>query len=387
VKDALAYLKLLKTPQDSMSLLRIINTPARGIGKTTVEQLERLAAARGVPLWEAIGLALESQELGPRGGTAVGVFRRMIEELRAKAEEAPLHETVTALLERSGYRKMLEEDPSPEAEARLGNLEELVSAAADAHERGETLADFLDHAALVSDADGVDEAAQVSLLTIHNAKGLEFPVVFLAGLEEGLFPHSRSRESEADLEEERRLCYVGMTRAERRLYLSWARLRRRFGGTPPEPSAPSRFLEEIPRQLVEELNPRRAPGEVDLDGEQSLVREVARKTTYTGKTYNSLDHIAQFFAERGLGQPGAAAKAAAPAARPVAAPAMTASQASPAKPKAGGGGIRLGSTVEHPKYGRGTVLRKEGDGDGAKLTVSFPGHGLKKLIAKFATLR
>ena len=137
------------------------------------------------------------------------------------------------ILEKTGYEHMLKSDSSPEAEARLGNLEELVNAAAEASERGENAAEFLDHAALVADADGVDEQAAVSLLTIHNAKGLEFPNVFLAGMEEGLFPHSRSLTSEAAMEEERRLCYVGMTRAEKRLYLSNARYRRRFGGGQP----------------------------------------------------------------------------------------------------------------------------------------------------------
>ena len=182
---------------------------------------------------------------------------------------------------------------------------ELVNAAADAAERGETLADFLDHAALVSDADSVDSGAQVSLLTMHNAKGLEFPIVFLAGMEEGLFPHMRSLDSEAQMEEERRLCYVGMTRAEKRLFLSWARFRRRFGGGQPEPSIPSRFLNEVPRTLVEFSG--RGGGQsvpqVELYAERSYVRETAKRNLYTGKTYNSVENISNFFAERGMPPP------------------------------------------------------------------------------------
>jgi DNA helicase II / ATP-dependent DNA helicase PcrA len=379
VKDALAYLKLLQAPQDNVSLLRVINTPARGIGKTTVEALEGLARTGRLSLWEAMQQEAEARTLGPRAGAAVGAFVRMMGDLRELIGRAPLDETLGQILEKSGYRKMLEDDPSPEAESRLGNLEELLTAAADAAERGEGVTEFLDHAALVSDADGVDEAAQVNLLTMHNAKGLEFPVVFIAGMEEGLFPHSRSVNSESQLEEERRLCYVGMTRAEKRLYLTCARWRRKFGGSPPEPTIPSRFLREVPSQLTEKFGATPSRHEVDLFGEQESVREAARKNTYTGKTYNSLDHIAQFFTERGKSYPVAAprrAEAAPPASSPP----------KPQAPKAKRG-MTAGAVVQHPKYGRGTILRKEGDGEDAKLTVSFPGHGLKKLIAKYAGLK
>ena len=180
-----------------------------------------------------------------------------------------------------------------------------MNAAVEATERGETVSDFLDHAALVADADDVDEKAAVSLLTIHNAKGLEFPNVFLAGMEEGIFPHSRSLLSEAAMEEERRLCYVGMTRAEKRLYLTWARYRRRFGGGQPDVCLPSRFLNEVPVSLRERLSPHSQPrmDEVDLFSEQHEVRDAAKKNMYNGRTYNSVDNIAQFFAERGMPRP------------------------------------------------------------------------------------
>src|SRR6202035_2283843 len=240
VKDIIAYLKLAFSHQDSISLLRIINTPARGIGKTTVEQIERYALENNLDLWTAIGRMLEENQFSTRAHAALESFRKLIEEVAEALTALPLHEGLKFLEERTGYRTMLEQENTPESQGRLENLDELASAAAEAAERGETITDFLDHAALVADADSTDERAQVSLLTLHNAKGLEFPIVFLAGLEEGLFPHSRSLDSKAAMEEERRLCYVGMTRAEQRLFLTNARYRRRYGGGQPEPSIPSR---------------------------------------------------------------------------------------------------------------------------------------------------
>lgn len=394
VKDAIAYARLLLNANDNVSLMRVLNVPARGIGKTTVEQLESLAMRNGISMWQAIASACDQHLLGARAEASLGVFRRLIDGLRESMASRAPHEVLLDILDQTGYRKMLEADGTPEAESRMGNLEELVSAAADAHERGETLVGFLDQAALVADADQLDENAQVSLLTMHNAKGLEFPVVFIAGMEDGLFPHSRSRESEAQMEEERRLCYVAMTRAEKRLYLSSARMRRRFGGSPPEPCFPSRFLREVPAQMVENLHEMPRPGDVDLYAERSVVREVARRNTYTGATYNSIDHIKEFFANREAGtaaarpQPrpvAAAASAPAPAAAPAPKPAAAQPAAKPAPARRTG--LSAGATVYHAKYGRGTILRKEGDGDDAKLVISFHGFGLKKLIAKFAQLK
>lgn len=398
IKDVLAYLHLLLNPRDNVSLLRILNVPARGIGKTTAEQLESIAAREQSSLWEAIGHALERHEFGARAEAALAAFQRLIQELREAAPRMPAHELITLVLERTGYRRMLEAEGTPESESRLGNLEELISAAADAAERGETLQEFLDTAALRSDADDVDTEAQISLLTMHNAKGLEFPVVFIAGMEEGLFPHSRSIESESMLEEERRLCYVAMTRAMRRLYLTSARWRRKYGGAPMDSCQPSRFLEEIPQHLIETLHePCDVPGALDLFGERAAVREAARRHTFTGKAVNSIDHIQQFFADRGMRGPAVGASARPPAAPPAAAtPAGPSPAAPPPKPAAPPparktaaprSGFRPGARVRHPKYGRGTVVRKEGDGDDTKLTVSFPGYGLKILVARFAGLQ
>ncbi len=388
VKDLLAYLKVLLSPQDSVSLLRIINTPARGIGKGTIDQLEQYALEHGMSLWNALPKMLEERLFPARAESAIRLFKFLIESLAEEAPDKPVHETLRGILEKTGYEAMLKNDQSPDSESRLGNLEELVNAAAEAAERGETAAEFLDHAALISDADSVDEQAAVSLLTIHNAKGLEFSNVFLAGMEEGLFPHSRSLTSEAAMEEERRLCYVGMTRAEKRLYLTWARYRRKFGGGLPEVCLPSRFLNEVPNSLRERLSryQQSSHGEVDLFSEQYDVRESAKRNLYTGRTYNSVENIAQFFSERGMTPPSGFTrrpdppKSAAPAAPPPVHPAPPVQRNGPPRPA----GFRSGAVIQHPKYGRGTVLRREGDGEDAKLTISFPGYGLKKIVAKYA---
>ena len=269
----------------------------------------------------------------------------------------------------------------------------------------------------MADADQFDEKAQVSLLTIHNAKGLEFPVVFLAGMEEGLFPHSRSIDNPTAMEEERRLCYVGMTRAEKRLILSWAHWRRRFGVGEPQRSTPSRFLREVPGQLLFNIgveDDENIP-QIDLTAERHQVQQSARKNLFTGKTYNSLDNISQFFGERGMnfpaGRPASAQAGSAAASRPAGPPAggnlpgtpqpsrfntplAPRAATSPGGPPGSGSktpppktGSRQGTVVEHPKYGTGTVVRREGDGPDAKLTVLFPGHGLKKLVERYAGLK
>jgi DNA helicase-2/ATP-dependent DNA helicase PcrA len=419
VKDIVAYLKLAIQPSDSVSLLRVINTPARGIGRSTVEQVDQYASANDLSRWNAIVRMIDENLFPTRAYAAMSGFRQTMQEISLAVADKPLDEALQFIYERSGYKNMLETDRAPEAVARRENVEELISAAAEAVERGETAADFLDHAALVADADQFDEAAQVSLLTIHNAKGLEFPVVFLAGMEEGLFPHSRSVDNPAAMEEERRLCYVGMTRAEKRLILSWAHWRRRFGIGEPQRSTASRFLKEVPGHLVMNIgveDDENIP-QIDLTAERHQVQQSARKNLFTGKTYNSLDNISQFFGERGMNFPaprpatpqggaqaGSAAASRSAASRSATTPSTGNSQPSrfntplpPRSPTAPGplpkappppkGGSRQGTVVEHPKYGTGTVVRREGDGPDAKLTVLFPGYGLKKLVERYAGLK
>lgn len=397
VKDLLAYLRVLFSPQDSIALLRIINTPARGIGKNTIDQLEQYALQQGLSIWSALPAMFESRVFPTRAEAALRSFTKLIEHLMESAkEQQAVHFLLREILEKTGYEEMLKNDNSPEAEARLGNLEELVNAAAEAAERGESAAEFLDHAALVAEANSVDEQAPVSLLTIHNAKGLEFPTVFIAGMEENLFPHSRSLNSESAMEEERRLCYVGMTRAEKRLYLSNARYRRRFGGGQPEVSLPSRFLKEVPSSLGQRLSVAydRYADDVDLLAEQHEVRDSVKRNLYTGKTYNSVENIAQFFAERGMPLPSGFTRRppqdSEPAKNPAAPPPQPASKVvgpPPRRMPQRTAGVRSGTIVSHPKYGRGTVLRREGEGDDAKLTISFPGYGLKKIVEKYAGIK
>jgi DNA helicase-2/ATP-dependent DNA helicase PcrA len=255
-----------------------------------------------------------------------------------------------ALLEKiiraTRYLEILQEEGTEESESRIENIRELLTAAEESHERGEKLRDFLDYAALVSDQDAYDERSPISLMTLHTAKGLEFPVVFIMGLEDGLFPHSRSIMEATQLEEERRLFYVGMTRAENKLYLSSARFRRYFGNMDQQISEPSRFLTEVPEELVEEVGDRR--------------RKPAVK--YGGTSYDTVDAVMKVL--------GGEKKPSTPKPQPSRKP----------------GTWTLGTRVKHAKYGYGTILRTEGAGDDTKLTVSFISHGLKKMIAKYAEL-
>ena len=250
----------------------------------------------------------------------------------------------------------------------------------DSRDRGESLNEFLDHAALVSEADDYDESSRITLMTLHAAKGLEFPLVFLVGLEEGLFPHSRTLLAPDDIEEERRLCYVGMTRAMDKLIVTRARYRRRYATNMPEPSVASRFLEEIPQELLQDLGSPRRPaytsaGDYGSDRHYSYEDEdqrprysrpqPPRRTSYSGPTYNSIDNIAEFFASRG---------------KKFSRPKIDIPEAT------GSTGFRAGQRVRHPKYGEGTVFKREGAGADAKILVQFPKFGLKKLVEKYAQL-
>jgi DNA helicase II / ATP-dependent DNA helicase PcrA len=520
IKDLISYLKVIQNPDDSISLLRVINTPTRGIGKGTIDTLEHLALETGLSLWGAIGEALRRQLLPQRALASLRSFHELIEDARAMqagtfteqlAEAAALagspqamegrtpspvqpgeapqpsneaDETTDAdavsqdatafdpteftnfsfdfgapelevdsaaddqpdaaaaqpdpaessesansfptptvstadllkfLIDRTGYIKLLEAEDTPEAYSRIENLRELVNAAADSRDRAETLDQFLDHAALIADTDDYDQRSQITLMSLHAAKGLEFPLVFLSGLEEGLFPHSRTMLSPDDIEEERRLAYVGMTRAMDQLILTRAVYRRRYGSDLPEASVPSRFLEEVPAPLIEELATRRArqgtagvgtgyvgtgtlarPGgrspaafadeasthysyededqssswQQGPSGDRSPRQSGGAKPrssspTAPARPYNSIENIAEFFASRGK-------KFTVPK--------------TPVEEPTGKRGFRPGQKVRHPKYGEGTVYQREGEGEEAKITVQFPRFGLKKLVEKYAQL-
>lgn len=429
VKDIIAYLKLALNKNDDIALLRVINTPPRGIGKTTIDEIQTKAKELNTSLWDAIEkitdpLSGVTANLTIRAKTAISAFHRVIENLAEKVVEVSttdrkVTDVVIAAIDDSGYSLMLRSENSDEAEARLENLEELVNAGADYDKMPEaTIRDFIDHAALTSDTDALDQNARVTLMTIHSAKGLEFPVVFIAGLEDGIFPHSRSVNDPKELEEERRLAYVAITRAERVLYISHSMRRRVYGEE--MAAEPSQFLNEMPLELIEDLSYGNswlsfAKGSgSSKHAVASLKGEVPRqkpKNLYTGKTYNSSEAITEFFKNRGQGKAfGAGASTgsgtksenrptvpeqAPPPARE--APRSSAldrlkaagtSESTTPKPSAGpSDGLIPGSHVRHEKYGKGLVLRREGSGDNVKLTISFPGFGQKKMIEKFANLQ
>jgi DNA helicase II / ATP-dependent DNA helicase PcrA len=377
VKDVIAYLKLALNPDDSLALLRVINTPVRGIGKTTLDDLERRAKDFGVSHWETINLIVDQSLLPARTVTALKNFRDIISRLFEKAQDqtVPLSELVKAAIFDTGYERALKEEGSEESEARLLNLEELVNAAAESEEHGETVRDFLDHAALVSDTDQYKAEAQVTLMTMHAAKGLEFPLVFIVGLEENLFPHSRVRENEAELEEERRLCYVAITRAEKYLYITHAMKRRVYGEE--MPTEPSRFLNEFPLELIEDLSKGaswlRFAGKPGGNASRTLTAtpypsaQPKRTSNFQGKTYNSAESVKEFLARQGKTVDDSVAG----------------EESGRAETRSR---FRVNQRVRHAKYGQGLIVKIEGEGDDAKLTVNFPGYGHKKLMAKFAGL-
>jgi ATP-dependent DNA helicase UvrD/PcrA len=380
VKDIIAYLKLALNPNDSIALMRVINTPPRGVGKTTLDDIERRARDFGVSHWETINIIVEQKLLPARAVSALKSFRDLVSGLAERSRDAaePVSEVVKAAVIDSGYERALKDENTEEAEGRLLNLEELVNAAAESEQRGETLRDFLDHAALVSDTDEYKAEAQVTLMTMHAAKGLEFPLVFIAGLEEGLFPHSRANESQDDLEEERRLCYVAITRAEKYLYLSHAMKRRVYGAE--MPSEPSRFLMEFPLELIEDQSKggswlRYAGKAPDFEGRESSpspARAARRESNYKGRTYNSADGVKEFFARQGKTIDAADFE--------------TRAGSDNEGGSTGPAGLKVGTRVRHAKYGVGLIVKREGEDENAKLTINFPGYGHKKMIEKYAAL-
>ncbi|HMJ24492.1 MAG TPA: UvrD-helicase domain-containing protein, partial [Pyrinomonadaceae bacterium] len=458
VRDIIAYLKLAMNPHDSIALQRVINTPTRGIGKMTLDDIDVRARELGVSYWEAIDdLLADERRLSPRAGAALANFQKIVKGLAARAEstmslategegvnargtsptvregsrtqtvesDSPVSDLVKAAILETGYENALKAENNDEAEARLENLQELVNAAVDYDEQGpEGLRDFIDHSALVADTDQYKSDVPVTLMTAHSAKGLEFPLVFIVGLEDGLFPHSRSLSDASDIEEERRLAYVAMTRAEKYLYVTHAVKRRVYGEE--LASEPSQFLNEMPLELIEDISRGRswlsfarnsktleqAAGSLQYEYDDSAPGPSARitesagsdrlsarrpETKFPGKTYDSVESIEEFFRKRaakmgGYGTPKANApgKAAAherPASSSPAAGSGSRSALNPERDvRAPANDIVPGSYVRHAKYGRGLVLRREGTGDQTKFTVSFPGYGQKKLIEKYANL-
>ena len=390
VKDVIAYLKLAMNPDDSIALQRIINTPPRGLGKATLDEVDRQAKALSCSHWEAIAQAVEHSPLQARAINSLKAFRHVVTQLMEKANNSavPIADVVKAAVIDTGYELVLKEERTEEAEGRLLNLDELVNAAAESDTRGETLRDFLDHAALVSDTDQYKAEAEVTLMTMHSAKGLEFPLVFIAGLEENLFPHSRASQDQAELEEERRLCYVAITRAEKYLYLTHAMKRRTYGEE--IASEPSRFLNEFPIELIEDLS--KGPSWLRFANRVSTKENLAaidvmtgrapqpvkRTSNYQGQTYNSRDGVRDFFARQG--------KKVDPEAFQPKLVKRDSGESAGSSSGGGSGKFKVGTRVRHAKFGVGLVVKTEGEGDNVKLTINFPGYGQKKMVEKFAGL-
>ena len=409
VKDVISYLKLALNPFDDIALLRVINTPARGLGKTSLDELAFRAKDFGVSLWETLAIITDEKydqprNLTPRALESLKKFRKLIEKLTLKVGEAaqtdkPVTDVVIAAIEDTGYANMLREENTDESATRLENLEELVNAAVD-YDKQETdgLRDFIDHSALSSDTDKYDRNASVTMMTVHAAKGLEFPVVFLVGLEDGIFPHSRSLNDQNELEEERRLAYVAITRAEKILYITHSMRRRVYGEE--MAAEPSQFLNEMPLDLIKDLSrgsswlsfAKSSPVKENKRAAQILRGETETekpRATYAGKTYDSADAIAEFFKmKKNTGQTAFGNQPEKP--KPLSGfeklKAAGSNQSKIQNPKSKIEGFVPGSHVRHAKYGKGLVLRREGVGDNVKLTISFPGFGQKKLIEKFANL-
>ena len=363
IKDTLAYLKVVLNPHDNVSLRRIINVPARGVGKGVMESLEavELSDTGGSPLFEAaepteanslwlrLEYATERRLLAPRATTSLAAFRDLIVSLGDMVRRESVSIALGKVIDQSGYLKDLREEKSEEAESRIENLMELVSAAREYEARSPepSMGGFVDQLSLLSDVDeeAGSRSARVLMMTMHSAKGLEFPVVVISGLEEGLFPHSRSVDDEAELEEERRLCYVGITRAQRRLVLTSAARRRVFGEY--QATEASRFIEEIPRELMEET-----PSTFAVNPYQSSFSQFRGHAYGRGKRARE-EQPTYAYEDEDQSVPG---------------------------------GLRLGGRVRHPKFGEGTILSIEPLDDDTKLVVRFSSVGQKTLRAKFAKL-
>ncbi|MBL8195253.1 MAG: UvrD-helicase domain-containing protein [Blastocatellia bacterium] len=413
IKDIVAYLKLLLNPSDNVALSRIINVPARGIGKTTWDLIETTAAQERISYWDAISMLTTTNKAAGRSLAVLLTFRDLVEKLQALTDNCSLSSIVKLVIDKTGYAQMLKAENTPEAEGRLLNLDELVNAAVESENRDETLRNFIDSATLVSDSDSYDGEIPVTLMTIHSAKGLEFPVVFLVGLEQGLFPHSRSFSDSAELEEERRLCYVGITRAEKQLYITHSLTRRVYG----EESScePSQFLSELPLESLEDLSRANSwlkSVRAGLIPKRSSTASFATKrfgntnfatkkqNTYTGRTYNSVDSVKEFFNKQekdtGSTPNKNTNRITIPEKTTKTEPSMMTgidvyatqklAPVSMSKPITGVTTFKPGMRVKHPKYGEGLVLRREGEGEHAKLLISFPGFGQKKIQEKFANL-
>lgn len=340
IKDVLAYLRVLYNPFDDLSLLRIINVPKRSIGATTVAKLQDYARANGTSLFMTLTQLHLVDTIKGKTKEKLEEFGILIFTLVAEMEDKTVLDILESILDRTGYLAQLEESTDPQDQARAENIGELLSVAKDFQDTNPngTVEDFLEQVAFVNDVDSFEqEESKVTLMTLHAAKGLEFPIVFLGGLEEGLFPHSRTLMNPEEIEEERRLAYVGITRAEKELYISNATTRTVFGRT--SSYLPSRFIDEIPEELVDGL---RAKRKVPDD----IKRHVPQHMSVTSR----------------------------PVTKPIVRNEVIADW-------------KVGDTAIHSKWGNGKVINVAGEGAGMKLTIEFPTQGVRVVMAKFAPVK
>ncbi|WP_042357549.1 DNA helicase PcrA [Bacillus rubiinfantis] len=358
IKDMLAYLRLISNPDDDISLQRVINVPKRGIGASSFDKMANFAALHDISIFQALD-SVELLGLSPKITKAAREFRDLIKNYTQMQDYLSVTELVEEVLEKTGYMEMLKAEKSLEAQSRMENLEEFLSVTKNFEEINEdkSLIAFLTDLALVADIDSMDDdgekADSIVLMTLHSAKGLEFPVVFLIGMEEGVFPHSRSLMEEAEMEEERRLAYVGITRAEQSLFLTNAQMRTLFGRTNVNPA--SRFISEIPEELIEGVEP-----------------QTRTNAPFSSRPFASTASTAFGTSRRSATSPAEVRK-------PVIRPAAT-----------GGESLdwKVGDKAEHKKWGIGTVVSVKGEGEGTELDIAFPSPtGIKRLLAKFAPIQ
>lgn len=351
IKDALAYLRLLYNPHDSLSLLRIINVPRRGIGDATLARLQEYANASGQSLFEVVTNAADVPGLASRFANKLDELSGLLFELMGEAADVPVKQLLDDVLLKTGYLEELQSSKDPQDESRVENLKEMLSVteefAVKCERNGEepTLENFLADVALVADIDDAELGEEaVTLMTLHSAKGLEFPDVFLVGMEEGIFPHSRTLMNENEIEEERRLCYVGITRAEKHLFLSNARTRTIYGRT--QYYTPSRFLQEVPRNLVHVI---KRP----VVQRPAMTSQVHKPTAKENANWFE-QHKASFFPRESSAAAGCS--------------------------------FHVGDKVMHKKWGAGTIVTAKAADDGQEVTVAFAGGGIRSLLTKYAKL-
>lgn len=353
IKDIIAYLRVIFNPADSLSLLRIINVPKRGIGDASLAKIQAYAAANNVSLFEAVSNAAAIDGLSSRFVSKLDDLAGIIFELMNLTNEAPVVDLIDRVLRDTSYLEELENERTPQAQSRIDNLHELISVAQEfaASEEENNLENFLAHVALVSDIDDTELGEDaITLMTLHSSKGLEFPVVFLVGMEEGLFPHARTLMDETEIEEERRLCYVGITRAKEKLFLSSTKMRTIYGNTVTYP--PSRFLQEIPARLVKTI--KRQERFSALENFKQVSEKYSARPQKPASTFNPHSFMPQ--------KPAAAA---------------------------GGTGTRFntGDRVSHSKWGEGMVVSVKDSPDGQEVKVAFAGAGVRSLLTKYAVLK